>query len=941
MIGATIGHHRLLEKLGEGGMGEVYKAEDTQLKRLVAIKVMRRGPRDDEQGRLRFLQEARAASALTHPNIVQVYEFGSHDGEDFIAMEYVQGKTLAHLLHERRLTLDEVLDWGGQLAAALGAAHAAGIVHRDIKPANMIVTADGVVKVLDFGLARLDRLSAGIESTMTQGPVTQSEMVMGTAPYMSPEQAEGKTVDARSDLFSAGAVLYEMLAGRRAFDGSSGAAILGKVLRDSPAPLRGLRPDVPRSVEEIVDRCLRKDAAARYATGAELARDLAACRRPSAVAAPFRKPTAMLALAGFVLATALAGWFYVRHSRARWVHTEALPQIRRLIVNGDAVEAFELTRSALALAPDDLDLKSHWREVAMSVKLGTTPPGARISYRAYGEVAKPWNELAATPLLGVEIPNTYLQFRVEQQGMESLEFAAFSLHLSGVNLVLTSVGQLPEGMVPVPPGPQWSPPPPMPLADYFLDKFEVTNTKFQRFIDAGGYRDPKYWRQPLADRAKLFRDATGRPGPATWELGTFPKGQADFPVSGVSWFEAAAYCEYEGKSLPTEHHWRRAAGFGLYSTILAYSNFSNKGPARVGANPGISPFGAYDMAGNVKEWVWNQAPGGKRGILGGGWSETSYMFRDPDAQDPITREPLYGFRCAKYPSPVPAEALAPTPPPTGDFSKATPVDGKTFEIYRSMYAYDKTPLDTRIEMREDSAEDWTREKVSYRTVYGERMTASLYLPKRGQPPYQAIIWAPGGYAQMLPSSEATIWREQFLYLVRTGRAVLYPVYQGTYDRRNLTRGPSANRDARIQSVKDVFQSVDFLESRPEIDKSRIAFYGTSLGAYIGSFAMALEPRLKTGLLVAHGLSNASPPELDPLNFVPRIKAPVIMINGRQDFFYSYETSQQPMFRLLGAPDADKRHAVFEGGHVPPMRDTMREALAWLDKYLGPVEPQAR
>jgi len=315
------------------------------------------------------------------------------------------------------------------------------------------------------------------------------------------------------------------------------------------------------------------------------------------------------------------------------------------------------------------------------------------------------------------------------------------------------------------------------------------------------------------------------------------------------------------------------------------------------------------------------------------------MFYDIDAQDPFDRGASYGFRCAKYPAAPPKAAFEPWRRDRRDYSKEKPEDDAAFESLRRMYAFDKTPLDAKTEYRDESGEFCVKEKVSYRTVYGERMSGYLYLPKSGKPPFQTIVWAPGGYAGLLRSSETGIRTQEFDYLLQTGRAILFPVYKGTYERRLADgAGPVARRDAVFQYVKDVFQSIDFLESRPEIDRTRLAFYGISAGAFQGVFALALDPRLKAGVLSGGGLSAGKPPaEIDLLNFAPRIRVPVLMLNGRYDFNISMEGQQKPLFRFLGAPETDKRHALFDTGHVPPLQGTMRETLAWLDRYLGPVE----
>ena len=240
MIGQTISHYRLLAELGRGGMGVVYKARDTHLDRFAAIKVLPHERVADSERQRRFVQEAKAASALNHPNIVHVYDIDRESGVDFMAMEYVEGKTLHDLIQPRVLKITEILYYAAQVADALAAAHRAGIVHRDIKPSNIMVTEKGFVKILDFGLAKLTEEADDHDpnaSTQTMPPQTEEGAIIGTAAYMSPEQAEGKKVDARSDIFSFGAVLYEMVTGQRAFQGANKISTLSAVLHHEPPPI--------------------------------------------------------------------------------------------------------------------------------------------------------------------------------------------------------------------------------------------------------------------------------------------------------------------------------------------------------------------------------------------------------------------------------------------------------------------------------------------------------------------------------------------------------------------------------------------------------------------------------------------------------------------------------------------------------------------------------
>jgi Tol biopolymer transport system component/predicted Ser/Thr protein kinase len=262
MIGTKLLHYEIVEKLGEGGMGVVYKARDTHLDRFVAVKVLPPEKVADAGRKARFVQEAKAASALNHPNIITVYDISSDGGTDFIAMEHVAGKTLDQLIPRKGMRLNDALKIAVQIADALTRAHAAGIVHRDLKPGNIMVTGDGLVKVLDFGLAKLTETALGEdEATRTVKPHTEEGTIVGTAAYMSPEQAEGKTVDARSDIFSFGAVLYEMVTGARAFRGDSRMSTLSAVLHKEPPAFPVY---VPRELQRVVARCLKKDPERRF-----------------------------------------------------------------------------------------------------------------------------------------------------------------------------------------------------------------------------------------------------------------------------------------------------------------------------------------------------------------------------------------------------------------------------------------------------------------------------------------------------------------------------------------------------------------------------------------------------------------------------------------------------------------------------------------------------
>jgi eukaryotic-like serine/threonine-protein kinase len=403
LTGRTISHYRILEKLGSGGMGVVYKAEDVRLDRTVALKFL---PDDftADQGALgRFQREARAASALNHPNICTVYDIGEADGHPFIAMEYLEGQALHQLIASKPLTLGEVTDVAIQVADALQAAHSKGVVHRDIKPANIFITNSGQVKVMDFGVAKYakghnaeEQRSAAETAAMSEQLLSTPGSAVGTVAYMSPEQARGEIVDARTDVWSLGVVLYEMLAGQRPFRGDHMAAILHSILDEKPKRLRTFRADVPPELEHIAGRALEKDRESRYSSAAELRGDLVDYK--ATVTASESGPVNVkllihqvkrprYAIPALVIVLALAGsvaWWVERSSKARWARQQAIPEIQRLIEAEKYPAAFALARQAERYIGRRGTIATLAEDVRARFRPDSPPWGRRVHERLQG-----------------------------------------------------------------------------------------------------------------------------------------------------------------------------------------------------------------------------------------------------------------------------------------------------------------------------------------------------------------------------------------------------------------------------------------------------------------------------------------------------------------------------------------------------------------------------
>lgn len=957
-------------KLGEGGFGEVWLGRHQTMKERRVFKFCFREDRVRSLKRELTLFRVLKERVGGHPNIVRLLDVHFGEPPFYIEMDYVEGQSLKAWCEQQggaaQVPLAVRLDLVAQIAEALHAAHTAGVIHRDVKPGNILVTsaatpnARPTAKLTDFGIGQViseEALNGVTKSGFTQSIVIDSSSARsGTQLYMAPELLAGEPASAHSDLYSLGVVLFQLVVG------------------DMHRPLT---TDWERAVEDSLLRedlrhCFASRPVERFASTQLLAESLRAyderravrTREEATVAARQRlarrwKVLRTVAIAAIVigLGTTLA-WFLQRSARTRWARQQALPEISRLAQAGDIPAAFALALEAEKYLPDDPALLALWPRIATKTTIQTTPAGAEVFIKEYRKPDSEWRRLGRSPLEKIRLPNTFYRWKILAEGHEPIEQAASAGAVAKFSP--SKLGELPPAMVRVAgavTNATFTGFPSVRLGDYAIDKFEVTNRQFKEFIDQGGYASERFWQQPFVADDKtlswqeavgLFRDATGQPGPAAWKNGTYADGEAEYPVTGVSWFEAAAYAEFAGKRLPSTFHWRQAALVTAAESIVPLSNFSRKGLARVGSYQGMSGCGAYDLAGNAKEWCWNEANPGRRYILGGAWREPEYMFSQFDALSPFDRSPLNGFRCVKILAAAPADERMDGPilPPARDYAQEKPVSDEEFQVYRRLFAYDRTALDARIDAVDDSSPEWRREKISFDVAYGKgRMPAFLFLPKIVSPPYQTLVFFPGSNAQTQssPSSERLAQMDRVALILRGGRAVMYPIYWGTYERGQEQPGRPAlqsiaYRDYVINQAKDLGRSIDYLETRSDIKTDKLGYIGFSWGGAMGPVLTAVETRIKVSVMVIGGFyRNPVAREVDSINFAPRIKVPTLMLSGRDDFTFPLETSQRPMYRFIGTPSEHKRHVLFDSGHAVPAEPSSKEIHAWLDRYIGPVK----
>jgi hypothetical protein len=1042
-----VGDFEIGREIGRGGMGVVYEARQVSLNRGVALKVLSGGLGLSPQAVQRFHREAEAAAKLHHTNIVPVYATGEHDGTHFYAMELIDGPSLNDVIRQLRqapgneplgtgesatgdplpigllltspfveapvapsksavLSSSSQLSTGSQyfdtvarlmadVADALEYAHAHGVIHRDIKPANLLLAPDGRLSVNDFGLARV----------LEQPGMTMTGEFVGTPAYMSPEQiAAGRTpLDHRTDIYSLGATLYELLTLRPPFAGERRDQVLAQILHKEPVPPRKVNRRVPVDLETICLKCLEKDPDRRYPTAKALADDFrryltrfAIMAKRAGLVAQLVKLTRrhkLAAAAGCVIiflasVSGVTNWLYqqgqqeisrqseeIQSARGEadlaLRQREAMQKIRdteQLIKQQKFREAFALLEKEVApYLPGDPRLDELRSECSWVRSIVTDPPGAEVFRKPVADTNGAWEHLGRTPIEKARLARGFYRWKLEKPGYETEE--GFGLdHRQARVLVwlgeklqvhLDPQGSRPQGMVRVTmrgpfPGLSGLRTEDMALGTFHVDRYEVTNRQFRQFLDQSGYQKKEFWEHPFVKDGKSlsweeamteFRDATGRPGPATWELGNYPDGQAEHPVAGVSWYEAAAYAKFAGKNLPTIYHWVAASGLLLASEIVPRSNFARTGPAKGGQYQGLGPFGTYDMAGNVKEWCFNSAGDGKRYLLGGAWDEQEYMFSTFDAQSPFHRAGNCGFRCANYvldqePS---AKAFREEKRPERDFLREKLLTDAEFEFVRRAYAYDKRDLNAQV-IPDGETAHWVRERVEYDAAYGkERAVAYLFLPRHVRPPYQPVIfWLP----RWEVAKTIADWQvEHVAFLVRSGRALVWPIYKGTYERPVApVSGAAEAWELYKQQANDLRRAIDYLESRDDLHAGAIGYYGLSWGAGSATPVLAIENRIKAAVLADGGLSIVrwQRQERDPLHYLPRIRIPVLMLNGEYDAIFPRVESQEPMFQLLGTPAEHKKHRLSKDSHTAIIQHArVQETLDWFDRYLGPVNVKER
>jgi dienelactone hydrolase len=644
-----------------------------------------------------------------------------------------------------------------------------------------------------------------------------------------------------------------------------------------------------------------------------------------------------------------------------------IPQIRALVQSGRRVGAYQLVERIKQVLPNDPLLKELQIELLETGNVVSEPPGALVSVQDWNATDEQWLHLGVTPLQNMALPKGELRWRFEKAGFIRREMQQRFPNYGDVSVTLSRSAEIPTDMVliatPIPLGSDvlirsWPKLLPKP---FLIDRYEVTNEQYERFVDAGGYEQKAYWKHEFIedgvhltweDAINRFRDQSERAGPSTWINGEYPIGQANHPVAGLSWYEAAAYAEFVGKSLPTIHHWKSAAIPGRDSDGVEYivplSNFGGNGTQAVGTSRGIGLYDVYDLAGNVAEWCLNATDDGRRCLQGGAWNDPEYIFGKDSFDSVWERSPTHGFRCMQYLGDAADEALfQPIPEiPDRDYKTETPQDINSF---KSHFAYDREdpPLKPGSVTQVRAGKNYRHEVVQVNAAYNdERFDIHLFLPNHAKRPCRTMVLFPDAVAIVRSNFEQhygeMYFAEHVNSLVERGWALCWPVCWGTFERspdwnKNLFRlglldSTFRTRERYIRIAKDLSRTVDYLETRGDIDSHNLAFVGTSLGAFFGPVIVVVEPRFTAAVLIGGGYSERPlMPEVEPFNYAPHVNIPVLMINGRHDVWWPLESSQMPFYEDLGTPD--KEIKLYDSGHATPADETAEFADQWLQRKL--------
>ncbi len=657
------------------------------------------------------------------------------------------------------------------------------------------------------------------------------------------------------------------------------------------------------------------------------------------------------------------GYFFMRGQKSEDLLNVKLPEIMQAMEAGNRLKVFKEATELLEVYDDNEILLNYIAKVAMVGNIKTEPMGVQVSYKLVEDSNDRWINLGTTPVTKHQFPPGLVDIRYQLSNGSFVEDRThpwylrrvdnlfvlpdhtnyadgFKLYVGGnMNLSFPGIDHLSKKRVEA----------------YAISLKEVTNAEYREFLRAGGYKKPEYWDFPFKMGDKLFKfeqvmsrftDAFGSPGPVGWTYGQYPSSKDDFPVTGISWFEARAYARFREMQLPDVYQWANAARLSRAANFVPKSNFSKSSLVSTINPESANEGGLENIAGNAREWIRNplNTDRSKYAILGGSYLDDDYFFNDYYGQDAFNRGPGNGLRLVQNlgsldVEPGPAEVIGVS---VRDFMAETPVSDEVFQIFLGQFDYANDPLKAKVSTKKvgDFTVDRYETPAMYQSEKDEKLVGYVFYDPSLAPPYKPIIFFPGSGAIHQPKTEVMVQStpKSINYLLKEGYALIHPIYKSTYERGDELKSDypdesDSYKNHVIMWGRDYRRSIDYIASRDDMDMTNLSYYGISWGGEMANILLAIDDRVQMAVLYVAGLCfQKAKIEVDAINYTPRIKMPTLMLNGRFDQFFPLETSQKPMFQFLGTPDEDKEHYVFQSGHNVPQKELIARHLGWLKRY---------
>ena len=659
----------------------------------------------------------------------------------------------------------------------------------------------------------------------------------------------------------------------------------------------------------------------------------------------------------------LFGYYALMNSSKNDLLDNQLPELIELFENNQVLKVYQKTIILKEEFPDNKIIAKYFNNVTDSISINTGNIDYDIYFRINNDSLSKWtfigksSNLDRVPFARLDLKfvngeNTFISrynhtYRL-RQGEMSFIFPKSNKDIPDDHILFPGV----KNSLSLPGLDHLEP---ININPYSISKYEVTNQEYYEFLNSDAYNDSLNWPFPIVIEEKtidlsevksIFTDQYGSQGPSNWSYGNFPDGQKDLPVTGVSWFEAYAYSKYKGLSLPNIYQWENAANLSGSTNLIKRSNFSKEQLIQYDDLTTNNVFGILNLAGNVREWMSNPNNNSNknRAILGGCFLDETYSYNDYYSQDSFDRSIGNGIRLVYNPRGTPEINSESFGVDVRDFIKTEDVTDDVFKYYLSQYDYEYSDKNITTQNIDTLSNGIVIEKYEMPAGYGdgiEILSGYVFYDKNIKEKYKPIIYFPGSNALHTPKDINMIegFPSRVLYLLKEGYAVIHPIYKSTYSRQDNQRSDYGDmsdqyKDHVIMWGKDYKKSIDYIFTRNDFDSNKLSYHGVSWGGFMANILLPIDKRVKSAVLLVAGLEfQKCKKEVDAHYYTRRIRIPTIMLNGKFDQYFPYETSQIPMYKLIDVDEENKKHFIYESGHYVPRNELIKQHLDWLERYL--------